>query len=123
MEEKKNILTYAGLKKYEVEKKTVLERVVDFEITDEESNNQAAELLKQLKPVIKNIEQYWKPLKESAKKAHENLCKKEKEMLEPLKSAEIELKRKMGNYILVQEEKAKLESEKIKKEQEEFALK
>lgn len=105
------------------EQKSILEQIQEITINDEEDNIKAGNFLKQIKPVIKNIKAYWKPLKESAKKAHSDLCAKEKEMLEPLEQAETQIKAKMNIYITEQEEKARKEQEALRKAQEEEALK
>lgn len=104
------------------EQKSILEQIQEITINNEEDNVKAGNFLKQIKPVIKNIKEYWKPLKESAKKAHSNLCSKEKEMLEPLEQAEIQIKAKMSVYITEQEEKARREQEALRKAQQEEAL-
>lgn len=107
----------------EKEQKSILDQIQEITINNEEDNIKAGNFLKQIKPVIKNIEAYWKPLKESASKAHKDLCAKEKEMLEPLKQAETQIKAKMSVYITEQEEKARKEQEALRKAQEEEALK
>ena len=107
----------------EKEKGSVLEQVENIQITNDDENKNAGEFLKQIKTTSKSIETYWKPLKESAKKAHSDLCEKEKQMLNPLKEAEIQIKAKMSVYILEQEKKAKEKEEIIRKAQEEEALK
>ena len=107
----------------ENEQKSILEQIQEITINNEEDNVKAGNFLKQIKPVIKNIKEYWKPLKESAKKAHSDLCAREKTMLEPLEQAETQIKAKMSVYITEQEEKAKREQEALRKAQEEEALK
>ena len=105
------------------EQKSILDQIQEITINNDEDNMKAGNFLKQIKPVIKQIKEYWKPLKESAKKAHSDLCSKEKEMLEPLEKAEIQIKAKMSVYITEQEEKARREQEALRKAQEEEALK
>jgi len=107
----------------EAEKKSLLENIKEISINNEKENQEAGNFLRQIKPIIKNIKEYWKPLKESAKKAHSDLCAKEKEMLMPLEEAETQIKAKMSVYIMEQEEKAKKEQEALRKAQEEEALK
>lgn len=106
----------------EQEKKSILDQIQEITINNEEDNIKAGNFLKQIKPVIKNIKEYWKPLKESAKKAHSDLCSKEKEMLTPLEEAETQIKAKMSVYITEQQEKARKEQEALRKAQEEEAL-
>lgn len=107
----------------ENEKTSLLENIKEITIQNDEDNLKAGNFLKQIKPVIKNIKEYWKPLKESAKKAHSDLCEREKTMLEPLELAEKDLKAKMSVYIVEEEKKARAEQEALRKAQEEEALK
>lgn len=107
----------------EDQQKSILDRIQEITINNDEDNIKAGNFLKQIKPVIKNIKDYWKPLKESAKKAHSDLCAREKSMLEPLELAETQIKAKMSVYITEQEEKARREQEALRKAQEEEALK
>lgn len=102
---------------------SILDQIQEISINNDEDNVKAGNFLKQIKPVIKNIKEYWKPLKESAKKAHSDLCAREKTMLEPLESAETQIKVKMSTYIAEQEEKARKEQEALRKAQEAEALK
>ena len=104
------------------EQKFILDQIQEITINNDEDNIKAGNFLKQIKPAIKNIKDYWKPLKESAKKAHTDLCNREKEMLEPLELAEMKIKAKMSVYITEQEEKARREQETLRKAQEEEAL-
>lgn len=106
----------------EKEQKFILDNIKEITINNDEDNIKAGNFLKEIKPVIKNIKEYWKPLKESAKKAHSDLCAKEKEMLKPLEEAETQIKAKMSVYITEQEEKARKEQEALRKAQEEEAL-
>lgn len=106
----------------EKEQKSILDNIKEIVINNDEDNIKAGNFLKEIKPVIKNIKEYWKPLKESAKKAHSDLCAKEKEMLNPLEEAETQIKAKMSVYITEQEEKARKEQEALRKAQEEEAL-
>ena len=107
----------------EQEQKSILEQIQEITINNEEDNIKAGNFLKQIKPVMKNIKEYWKPLKESASKAHKDLCEREKVMLKPLEEAETQIKAKMSVYITEQEEKARREQEALRKAQEEEALK
>lgn len=104
------------------EQKSILDQIQEITINNEEDNIKAGNFLKQIKPVIKNIKDYWKPLKESASKAHKDLCEREKVMLKPLEQAEIQIKAKMSVYITEQEAKARREQEALRKAQQEEAL-
>lgn len=75
----------------------------------------AKDYLTKINGNIKEVKAYWKPLKEDAKKAHSNLCTREKEMLKPLEEAVSALKGGMNAFVAKKEE--------IKRKQEEIARK
>ncbi len=68
----------------------------------------------------KVAENFFKPLKQSAKKAHSDLCQREKLMIEPLKEAEDKLRDAMETFAdAYEKDKAKAEQEqRIRNEQE-----
>ena len=58
-----------------------------------------------LKKKAAEVTDFFKPLKDSAYKAHKAICDREKEMLTPLRNAEKTLKKTMGDYAMEQERK------------------
>jgi hypothetical protein len=92
-------------------------------ISNQEQLGQATEFAKIIKGQGKKVEEYWKPLKDNASKIHKDLCAKEKENLEPLQEAESILKSKITVYVQQQEKAKKEEEFRIKKMQEEEAMK
>ena len=58
-----------------------------------------------LKKKAAEVTEFFKPLKDSAYKAHKAICDREKEMLTPLRKAEMTLKKTMGDYAMEQERK------------------
>lgn len=80
-------------------------------ISDGETYEQGAEMLKKVKEVSKKVEEYWEPLRQSTHEAYQKVLSQKKEMTEPLKSAEKILKGKIGEYTA--------EQERIRREQEE----
>ena len=76
----------------------------------------AGELLKQIKGMQKKVKEYWEPLRVSAKKAYDDVLAKKKEMMDPIESAEKILKRKMGDYTLEQERRAREEEARRRRE-------
>ncbi len=80
-------------------------------ITDAESYEAAADMLRNVKDVGKKVEEYWEPLRQTTYEAYQNVLARKKEMVEPLKSAEKILKGKIGDY--------QLEQERVRREQEE----
>lgn len=76
--------------------------------------NNAAEVCKDIKWKAKQIEEYWKPLKEKAHAAWKDICGKEKQFLNPLSEAENAIKGKMASF-----QRAKMEQERLLKEEQE----
>lgn len=88
------------------------ERLVGaMQVKDDLSYAAAGNLLKQVKTMQKKVKEYWEPLRISAKKACDNVLAKKKEMTAPIDRAEKILKRKMGDYTMEQELKAREEEE------------
>lgn len=90
-------------------------------ITDEETYNQAADFIKEIKRKIKSVKEFFKPMKDQAHKAHAEICKRENEMTEPLTNAEKILKASMGNFAAIQERKRREEAERARLEAERLA--
>ena len=101
---------------------SIVEQINGIVITDQETYENAVNVAKTIKEANKRVTEYWKPAKESAAKAHKDICAKEKIMLEPLKQAENILKSKMITYTTEQQRKAAEEAKRIKEEQEKLAL-
>lgn len=83
-------------------------------ITNQDEYQKAAEFGRNVKKVISDVKDFWKPLKDSAHKTHQNICAREKAMLEPLNYAEKLIKTSMGEYIRVQEMNRKAAQEAAK---------
>lgn len=93
-----------------------------YEVMDQQSYSNAAELLKDIKHRINQITDYWKPLKAAAAKQHKDICAKERELLSPFSQAESDLKGKMADWQkqkLEEERLAREEFERLKREEEE----
>lgn len=67
----------------------------------------AAEFVKDVKRMQKQVKEYWEPLRVSAKKTYDDVLAKKKQMLEPLTGAEKILKGKMAAYHDEKERKRK----------------
>lgn len=91
-------------------------RVSAMQVTDDLGYAAAGSLLKQVKAMQKKVKEYWEPLRVSAKKAYDNVLAKKKEMTDPIDGAEKILKRKMGDYTMEQERKAREEEERRRRE-------
>lgn len=99
-------------------------RVSAMEVTSDFGYTAAGELLKQVKTMEKRIKEYWEPLRVSAKRAYDDVIAKKKEMLDPIEGAEKILKRKMGDYSIEQERKAReLEEQRRREAQAEIEKK
>jgi hypothetical protein len=83
-------------------------------ISNQQDYNNAAELCKDIKAKIKQIEDYWKGLKDNAYKAWKDICTKEKELLSPFTNAESEIKGKMTAW-----QRQKMEEERQQREEQE----
>lgn len=91
-------------------------RVSAMQVTDDLGYAAAGNLLKQVKAMQKKVKEYWEPLRISSKKAYDNVLTKKKEMTDPIDRAEKILKRKMGDYTMEQERKAREEEERRRRE-------
>lgn len=76
-------------------------------VTNDDEYQDAAEFLKVLKNQAGKVKDFFKPLKDSAHKAHKEVCDREKMMLDPLTRAETVIKKAIGNYEAEQERKRK----------------
>lgn len=83
-------------------------------INTQQDYDNAAEMCKDIKARIKQVQEYWKPLKEQAAKQHRDICAKEKQLLQPFTSAEADIKRKMTEY-----QRQKMEEERLLREEQE----
>lgn len=67
-------------------------------IVDEPGYQAAGEFLRDVKTRAKQVAEYWKPAKDKAKAAHQDIVEREKAMLVPLKEAEAIVKVSMAAY-------------------------
>lgn len=111
----------------EVEKeKEIKQEISTVELTAKEmvilsdaDCERAAEFGKNIKKQAKVVTDFFKPMKDSAYRAHKAICDREKTMLKPLQEAEKILKCSMKNYYQEKERK-RLELEaKLRREAEE----
>jgi len=75
--------------KLEKEINPIVAKAKSMVISNAEEYEASAICLKDNKTVQKNVIDYWDTLKKSANKVWKDICGKEKDMLGPLKSAEI----------------------------------
>ena len=75
----------------------------------------AGDLIKTIKAMQKQVDDYWDPLRVAAKRTYDDVLAKKKAMIEPLKAAEKILKGKMGDFVLEQERKRQEQEEAMRK--------
>ena len=100
------------------------EQAGSVEIIDQETYDDAAELIKRIVAVRKEVVAHHKPIKDAANKAHKEAIAAEKRLLEPLQKAESLIKTKLLAWDREQErireaERKRLEEEQRKREEEE----
>jgi len=83
-------------------------------VTNQLEYDNAAELIKDIKTRVKQIEAYWETEKGTAYATWKGLCAKEKQLLDPFTKAETELKNKMAAW-----QRQKMEEERILREEQE----
>lgn len=76
----------------------------------------AGDFLKNTKTAQKRVEEFFAPLKESAHQAHKKICDAEKSFLDPLRTAERDIKGKLGRWqaeqdLIAATERARLQAE------------
>jgi hypothetical protein len=76
-------------------------------VSDDQEYQEAAEFARMLKTKAGEITAFFKPMKDSAHKAHKQVCDREKEMLAPLAKAEKVIKQAMSSYLDEQEKRRK----------------
>lgn len=98
----------------------VVQKAKAFAITDNASNEAAAEFLKSIKGSQKQVKDFFAESKQKAAEAHKAICANENSMLKPLQESEALLKDKMSAFWQAQERirieaerKAAEEAEKI----------
>jgi hypothetical protein len=91
-----------------------VEQAKTFEVKTQQDYDNAAELIKDIKDRVKQIEEYWKDPKSTAYKTWQDICKKETDLLAPFTKAETDLKGKMAAF-----QKQKMEEERLLREEQE----
>lgn len=97
------------------ENQTISTKAQSIVVKTPEDYEGAAEFAKELKKQANKVVAFFKPMKEAANRAHQQVCDREKQMLKPLTAAQSEVKTAMGAYLQ--------EQERIRREQEEAARK
>lgn len=83
---------------------TSVERMAsEITIKSDEDLQNAVDFVKTIKESAGKVTEFFKPMKDSAYKAHKSVCDREKSMLKPLQTAEKEVKEKIGCWTREQE--------------------
>lgn len=102
--------------------KDLVSRISSLDIVNAEQYAQATILLKGGRALRTAIEGFFQPMKERANQTHKEICKKEREQLDPIETSLRHLNAKMNKYDQEQQAAArrlKLEEEaRLRKEQE-----
>ncbi len=100
----------------------ILTETKQIEIRDDVQYQAAAEMLKQIKALQKELDAYFDPAISKAYQAHRAMLAAKKKQSEPLKSAENLLKQKIGEYARELERRRREEQERLRKLAEERRL-
>jgi hypothetical protein len=93
------------------------------EVTNEIQLHNAGEFLVDLKRLIKEVEAWFAPMIDDAYRAHKTICAKKNVYVDPLKAAEAEIKRKIGNFQMELDRKREVEERKAREEADRLAEK
>ncbi|MPM69556.1 hypothetical protein SDC9_116503 [bioreactor metagenome] len=121
MEKKEEVVAIVQQQKIEGEAELTKEVTgIEFQaeslvVKDEDAYKKAGEFGRVLKQKASDVVEFFKPMKDSAYKAHKEICEREKQMITPLKNAEKILKNSMGAYAMEVERKRKEEEDRLKK--------
>lgn len=86
----------------------LIERNAEALILDNDDDyEKAAEFTQGVKANMKEVKDYFAPMKEAAHKAHAEICARENQMLAPLVKAEKQCKNAMSDYIRKKQELAR----------------
>jgi hypothetical protein len=95
-------------------------------VSDQASYDGANAILKDIKAATKKVEDFFEPMRVSAKAAYDSVLEKKRLYIEPLKSLDANIRQKMSVYATEQEkirqEQITLERDRLQKEAEELAL-
>jgi hypothetical protein len=104
------------IKQLEIARDDLLVACLSVSVSDTETYRQAAELVKAIKDLKKEITDFFEPMKTQAYKAWKAICETEKEQLLKLEPAEKHLSAEMVAFIQEQEKKRREEEERIRQE-------
>lgn len=89
-------------------------------VVDQASMDKAGEYISVINSRIKVVKEHYEPMKKKAYEAHKAITQQEKDTLAPLEQAVVEIKNSINQYVTAEREKARLEQERLRKEQQEL---
>jgi len=95
---------------------TTVERATALVVTNLEARAQAAELGVNVAGLLKKAVEWFAPMKRLADEAHKEICRKEKEITEPLEKAKKYLSKQIGEFDLETERQRKAEEARLQEE-------
>jgi len=95
---------------------TTVERATALVVSNLETRALAAELGRTVAGLYKQAEEWFAPLKSAAARAHKEICAKENEVLEPLKTAKQYLSQQIGTFDQEQEKARQAEERRLQEE-------
>jgi hypothetical protein len=100
------------------------EKAAELIVSDQASYDTAAETLKDIARLEKQISEHYKPMKEKAQAAHKEIIAAEKKFLDPLIKAKTTIKERITDWVVEQnrikeENRKRLLAEAFKREEEE----
>lgn len=98
---------------------SIEERAKAIIIRDDDDFNYAGKFVKDIKAAEKQVEDFFEPMRKSTYDAYKAVTDRKKEMLDPLKSAEVIVKKALANYQMEQEKKRREEEARLRKLAEE----
>jgi predicted nucleic acid-binding protein len=101
-----------------VEEQSALQQAAGLDVIDQETYNQAAELTKAVKSLLKEVDSEFNEPVNQAHKLHKTLLAKKAKYADPLKKLEKDLKSKMTRWYVAEEQRRREEERKAQEEQE-----
>ncbi|MDL2293187.1 hypothetical protein LJC60_00990 [Ruminococcaceae bacterium OttesenSCG-928-D13] len=98
--------------------KAAIDEAHALEITGESDLRVAAGLMDGFKKAKKSVADFFKPMKDSAHRAHKEICAREKILLTPFDDADRAVKNKVTTYTAEQRRLAEIEAARIRAAQE-----
>ena len=84
-------------------------------INNDADYQSASEMTKQIKTLMKQVKDYWEPLRTKAKAVYDDVLSQKKQMMDPLEKAEKILKGKLGGYVLQKQEEERKNQEALRR--------